>query len=664
MIDRVTTHRSGFAVFALAGLCLGCAALILLIALDQPVGPENADLLARGVTSGVAYGVLGGAVALSMPRLVVGWLMLVIGVANAVSALCLALVDVALRADSASLEVSLSYWLASWVWVPGYVLVPTVLLLVLPNGRPPSPRWRGVLFGAYAVVTVTSLVWAVTPYDEQDLPVPAQYGHLRNPVGIEGVGPLLPVALLTLVVVTVLAVVSLFVRAHRAHGREREQVGWVLAGAVTTLLMFAVGLLLPAISYAVVAVGLVVLPVVIAWVTLRAKLWDIDTVLGRLLVNAGLGAAAVLLFAVGIRLAGDPDGGVLLLLVGLSVGAVQAVRGHLQRAVNRLLYDGPDEPAVVVARLGKQVGSATSPDEALTEVARVVATTLGADAVALRMADGREFAHGEGVHATRSLRLVHHGRTVGSLCLSDPPGGLGRRGEQLLVELAQHAAVAVHAVLVQSELQDSREHIVLSREEERRRLRNDLHDDLGPTLAATALQLEATSDLVASDPHRAVVGLQRAAASLRDSVSSVRRIVDDLRPTTLDELGLVGATREQADRLAGSVLQARVDACGDLTSLPAAAEVAAYRIVREAMTNVARHANARTMTVRFICGESLLTLEVADDGVGIRNGSAPGVGIESMRQRAAELGGGCEITLDGIGTLVRAWIPLQYRRVP
>ncbi len=109
--------------------------------------------------------------------------------------------------------------------------------------------------------------------------------------------------------------------------------------------------------------------------------------------------------------------------------------------------------------------------------------------------------------------------------------------------------MAVHAVVVQSQLQDSREQIVLSREEERRRLRNDLHDDLGPTLAATALQLEATSDLVASDPDRAVVGLQRAATSLRDSVGAVRRIVDDLRPTTLDELGLVGATREQADGL-------------------------------------------------------------------------------------------------------------------
>ncbi len=230
MIVGVTTHRSGFAAVALAGLCLGCAALIVLIAADQPVRPENTDLLARGVTSGVAYGVLGGAVALSTPRLVVGWLMLVIGVANAVSALCLALVDVALRADPGSLEVSLSYWLASWIWVPGYVLVPTVLLLVLPNGRPPSPRWRGVLVGAYAVVTVASLVWAVTPYDEQDLPVPAQYAHLRNPVGIEGIGPLLPVALLTVVMVAVLAVVSLFVRAHRAHGREREQVGWVLAG--------------------------------------------------------------------------------------------------------------------------------------------------------------------------------------------------------------------------------------------------------------------------------------------------------------------------------------------------------------------------------------------------------------------------------------------------
>ena len=102
------------------------------------------------------------------------------------------------------------------------------------------------------------------------------------------------------------------------------------------------------------------------------------------------------------------------------------MRGGTSKGPYFQLSDLPDEPAVVVARLGMQVGSATSPGEALTDVARVVATTLGADAVVLRVADGREFGHGDGARATRSLGLVHHGRNVGSLCLTDPAGGLGR----------------------------------------------------------------------------------------------------------------------------------------------------------------------------------------------------------------------------------------------
>ena len=148
-------------------------------------------------------------------------------------------------------------------------------------------------------------------------------------------------------------------------------------------------------------------------------------------------------------------------------------------------------------------------------------------------------------------------------------------------------------------MQRSREQVVVAREEERRRIRNDLHDDLGPRLAATALQLENAAELVRDDPGRAVQVLERATGYLRGGVADVRRIVDDLRPAALDELGLVQAVREQAARLGEHGLAASVEADGDLTALPAAAEVAAYRIAAEAMTNVARHAGARHLRVRL-----------------------------------------------------------------
>lgn len=195
-------------------------------------------------------------------------------------------------------------------------------------------------------------------------------------------------------------------------------------------------------------------------------------------------------------------------------------------------------------------------------------------------------------------------------------------------------------------------------EEERRRLRHDLHDDLGPCLAATAMQLEAVAELLPAGSGKAGAMLDEAAAYLRGTVAEVRRIVDDLRPAALGDLGLVGAVRAHAARLDDGGIEVTVDAPDDLGPLPAAAEVAAFRIVGEAMTNVARHARASRVLVTLARRAGALELCVQDDGVGVRPGAPTGVGLGSMHQRAAELGGTCEVT-GGRGTTVRAVLPAE-----
>lgn len=215
-------------------------------------------------------------------------------------------------------------------------------------------------------------------------------------------------------------------------------------------------------------------------------------------------------------------------------------------------------------------------------------------------------------------------------------------------------------------LQRARERLVATREEERRRLRRDLHDGLGPALAGAALKVEAAGNLLASDPGAASDLLEHARAEIQDAVTDVRRLVYGLRPPALDELGLAGALREQAERLggggAGAVaggLQVDVDAPVDMNGLPAAVEVAAYRIGLEAMTNAARHAGARRCAIR-ISRDTALCLEISDDGRGIPSDYRAGVGIASMRERAEELGGTCEVERDGTqGTRVRARLPLE-----
>jgi signal transduction histidine kinase len=234
--------------------------------------------------------------------------------------------------------------------------------------------------------------------------------------------------------------------------------------------------------------------------------------------------------------------------------------------------------------------------------------------------------------------------------------------------------VAVHAVRLTADLQRSRERLVSAREEERRRLRRDLHDGLGPTLGAQRLKVGSARALYVQDPAAADALLAELEADLGAALADIRRLVYDLRPPALDELGLVGAIRQTAAPYAGrgdhagsdngNRLHVEVVAPARLPPLPAAVEVAAYRIAQEALTNVVRHAHARTCQIRLSLEETALRVAVADDGVGLPEPRAgrprhTGVGLVSMRERAEELGGTCQLQTPAEGgTRVLARLPL------
>jgi signal transduction histidine kinase len=214
-----------------------------------------------------------------------------------------------------------------------------------------------------------------------------------------------------------------------------------------------------------------------------------------------------------------------------------------------------------------------------------------------------------------------------------------------------------------TDLQRSRESLVSAREEERRRLRRDLHDGVGPQLAALMLELETASDLVA-DNHEASALMAKLSKRAREIVSDVRRSVHALRPPALDELGLVGALREGALQYGPAGLRVSMENPEELSHLPAAVEVACYRIAQEALANVVRHARASHCSIRIRLDEEAGTLivEVEDDGRGIRDEDSAGVGMISMRERTEELGGWCTVeSVVGGGTLVRALLPFQTK---
>jgi len=258
--------------------------------------------------------------------------------------------------------------------------------------------------------------------------------------------------------------------------------------------------------------------------------------------------------------------------------------------------------------------------------------------------------------------LTSSGEHVGDLVIAPrrPGETFNQADRRLLAGLAHHAGAAVHAADLTTQLQRSRERLVTAREEERRRIRRDLHDGLGPVLAGIAMQLDAARRLTRRDQDAAGQLLQHLREQTQAAIADIRRLVYDLRPPALDDLGLTGALAQHAASCsAPGGLQVSINTGPGLPALPAAAEVAAYRIATEAVTNVTRHAGARTATVKLTAGDGVLQVEVTDDGRGVSPVHRAGVGLASMRERAEELGGSCTLLpRPGGGSILFARLPL------
>jgi signal transduction histidine kinase len=475
---------------------------------------------------------------------------------------------------------------------------------------------------------------------------------------------------------------------HVSSHSERLQTRWILFGfgvvALGFLLYALLPLLVPALAAPTLArvlflilseTVLLVMPwfVLLACVAvaiLRYRLYDIDLLINRTLVYGTLSAGIVGLYVllVGALSALFQSSGNLLLALlatGLTALLAQPLRLRLQRRVNRLMYGARDEPYAVLSRLSQQLKTTLAPDTVLPGIAETVAQTLKLPYVALAMQRGAQleivaFA-GRPTSDPIVLPLVYQAETIGRLLVAPrAPGETFTPAEhRLLHDIALQAGAAAHAIRLTADLQRSREQLVTAREEERRRLRRDLHDGLGPQLASLTLTIAATRELLQHDVAAADALLEQLAAHTHAATADIRRIVYDLRPPALDDLGLPLAVREQAARLSERGLRISVEAPGRFPPLPAAVEAAAYRIVQEALTNVVRHANARTCMVRLSLDDGL-AVAIEDDGAGMPAGGRAGVGLASMRERSAELGGTFQLdSTPGAGTRLRVWLPLD-----
>ena len=415
------------------------------------------------------------------------------------------------------------------------------------------------------------------------------------------------------------------------------------------------------------ALAFLPVPIAVAAAVLRYRLFDVEVFLRRSLVYGVLvgtlgliylGAAAAL-----ARLFGTPLEIGPMLAGAVIVVLVLALRERLRRVVMRLIFGDRDDPYEVVRRLGQRLEATASADSVLRSVVETLAQALRLPYVAVELTGLERLtaSHGQPSGQPLMIPLTHRGEEVGRLVLDTGPvrEPFGPGDRRLLEGLARQVGMTAHNLLLTARLQRSLERVVTAREEERRRLRRDIHDGLGPVLASGGMRLELARALLRTDPDAAQEVLAELGHTHQQALVDLRRLVEGLRPPVLDQLGLVGSVRERADRFTGEQgLVVTVDAADDLEPLPAAVEVAAYHIVSEALTNVVRHAGARACVVRM-WRDGGLRLEIRDDGSGLPDGYRAGMGLHSIRERAAELGGeaGAMREIAG-GTAVRARLPL------
>jgi signal transduction histidine kinase len=647
------------------------------------------NLIAPATT--ITYALVGAAIVSRHPRNPLGWVFSSVGVFAGLTTFA-SNYNAASQSIGVTLAgIEITRWLGLWVWMPATILPLTFVLLLFPNGRLPSPRWRPVAWSAGLGLALFILSTALHPRPSIE-PTPPE-----NPFGISGAADLLELlgylAGVCLLIGTFGTLAALVARFRRSQGVEREQLKWLAFGGGIAILSLAAisvwALLQPndqmAYDLNIIGVWLALAVIVVAAgiAILRHRLYDIDLIINRTLVYGALSAGVVGLYvllvgALGALFQSSGNLIVALLATGLAAILVQPLRARLQRGVNRLMYGERDDPYAVLSRLSQQLKTTLAPTALLPNIAEVVAQTLKLPYVAIALQQGSELivAAESGDNQTRrwgdketpshtpylpvSLSLVYQGEQVGELRLAPRAGevGFSAAEQRLLEDIALQAGVAAHAVRLTADLQRSRERLVTAREEERRRLRRDLHDGLGPQLASLTLTLAAARELLRHDVDAADRLLGELAAHTQVAIADIRRVVYDLRPPALDDLGLVLALREQATQYSHSGLQITIDAPERLPALPAAVEVATYRIVQEALTNVVRHARARSCAVSLTLGEAL-DVVIKDDGVGLPRRGRAGVGLTSMRERTAELGGLCRIeSAPGSGTSIHARLPL------
>jgi signal transduction histidine kinase len=562
-----------------------------------------------------------------------------------------------------------------WRWYAGqlaFALLWGAVLhfaLAFPAVTRSRAKHRAVVAGAYlGTLGLYGIAWAVA-FVAFDQPLERMYAVV-TPV------------LVNLFVYPAL-IVFLLIRKYLRQNDERTRrpLLWLIASLIaSTGAYFAVWVVpvivagRPVVPYEYQALPFAAVPIAMAAAVLRYRALNIEVAVSRSLVYGTLSAGAIGLYVAlvsALSLVFPPIDEIWQQAAVAATIAVlvQPFRLKLQTLINKRLYGERDDPYRVVSALASRLENTPTASTMLPEIVETVAAALRLPYIAIEIqARGRsETAASVGtlVGDSHRMPLTFHGERVGNLVIGKrSQRELTRPDRIALAEVARHAGAAVYTTRLTRDLRRSRDRLVRAREMERRRILHELHDGVGPTLAAVALGLDVSRRTVGeTTPTGELLG--RLRDELQAAIIEIRRMAHGLRPPVLDRIGLIPAIREYAGALASRTAGAEVDGVtivlevpSSMPKLPPPVDVAAYRIICEALTNVTRHAEANSCAVRLWVDDDL-HIEVVDDGIGLPAVTNGGVGLSSMRERATELGGECLVEADHDGgTRVFATLPL------
>jgi signal transduction histidine kinase len=684
-VGVVTWSLTGFTVLVLV------AALVLVGFDGGRMAAIRIGLYGAAAVAVVVYAGVGYLIASRRPGNAIGWLLCLVGLSLAATMLCELYALRGLAVAPGSLP---AVQVAGWLSQAAFLLTFAPLLFVVllfPDGRLPSRRWRPVLWlltgtvlagAAQLLQAGTNIAGGMSnALSDAGVAYPNPFGVLPRHGWFSG---LLGVAFALAVVTVVLVVVSVFVRRRGANAELRQQLAWlgyvgvltvVVPGALNVGTLFTGGrssVLGELFWAALIVIPMVGIPLACAVAVLKYRLYDLDVVVKKTVVAGVVAAAFTVIYAlvvVGVgAVTGRPGSSALTFTAAvLAAVALQPVRVRAALLADRLVYGRRASPYEVLSEFAARIAGTYSTEEVLPAMARMLTEATGAERAEVWLRSGgterieaawpaaAEPAPAAPDGRTRVFAVEHHGERLGALRVScSPREPLTPAGDRLVRDVAAQAGLVLRNVGLIEDLRASRQRLVAAADEARRGLERNLHDGAQQQLVALRISLGLARQLVASSPDEAADLLTQTEHQAGEALTELRELAHGIYPPLLADLGLGAALQAQARKAA---LPVTVEAA--VGRYPQQAEAAVYFCVLEALQNAAKYAHASAVRVTLCHDGQYLMFTVADDGTGFDPATTPmGTGLQGITDRLAALGGTVGITsAPGRGTQITGRIP-------